>query len=61
MDARRELCVVEDHGALFLEVVYQNDLDDAGLFQFEDVRPRLAAVVVRTLFPAGSVGRMVFR
>jgi hypothetical protein len=61
LDAQREMCVVEDHSALFLEVVYQNDLDDAGLFQFEDVRPRLAAAVVRPFFPVGSVGAMVFR
>ena len=59
--ASREMCVVEDRGALFLEVVYQNDLDDAGIFHFVNVRPRLAAASVRPFFSPGSLGALVFR
>jgi len=61
VDATREMCVVKDHGALFLEVVYQNDMDEAGLFHFVKLRPRLAAAVVRRFFPPGSVGAAVFQ
>jgi len=61
VNAKREMCVVESNGALFLEVVYQSDLDEAGNFRFETVRPRIAAASVRSLFPAGSLGALVFR
>ena len=56
----RVMCVVDDHGALALEVVYQNE-DAAGNFRFSDVRPHVPAAAVRALFPAGSVGALVFQ
>jgi hypothetical protein len=57
----RVMCAVMDHGALALEVVYQNGMDPAGNFRFTDVRPRIPAAKVRALFPAGSIGALVFQ
>ncbi len=57
----RVACVVEDRGALALEVVYQSDMDPAGNFRFSDVRPHIPAKTARTLFPAGSLGALVFQ
>ena len=57
----RVMCVVEDHGALALEVVYQSDMDPAGNFRFTEVRPRIPAATARALFPAGSAGALVFQ
>jgi len=57
----RVMCAVLDHGALALEVVYQSDMDPAGNFRFSDVRPRIPASTARALFPAGSLGALVFQ
>jgi hypothetical protein len=57
----RVACVVEDHGALALEVVYQSDMDPAGNFRFSDVRPHIPTKTARALFPAGSLGALVFQ
>jgi hypothetical protein len=61
IDPKREMCVIEDRGALFLELRYQSDDDEAGNFRLDDIRPRLAAAVVRPFFSAGSLGALVFR
>lgn len=56
----RVICVVDDHGALALEIVYQ-DMDPAGMSRFIDARPRIPAAAVRSLFPGGSLGALVFQ
>ena len=57
----RVTCVVDDHGALALEVVYQSDMDPAGNFRFNDTRPHIPAKTARALFPPGSLGALVFQ
>jgi hypothetical protein len=57
----RVMCAVDDHDKLALEVVYQSDMDPAGNFRFTEVRPRIPASTARTLFPAGSLGALVFQ
>jgi hypothetical protein len=61
VNSTRELCVVKHRGTSFLEIIYQDDIDEAGLFRSTDVRPLLAAPVARRFFPGGSVGAKVFR
>jgi hypothetical protein len=57
----RAMCVVMDHGAPALEVIYQHDMDEAGDFRFTDLRPHIAAAKVRGLFPADTMGAIVFQ
>ncbi len=54
IDASRSMCVVDDHGARFLEIDY-GEMDAGGIYRFE-APPRIPAGAVQSLFPPGSMG-----
>jgi hypothetical protein len=59
IDTSRPMCVRDDHGSLFLEVIYA---DDEGMFRLSaPPRARIPRVSVRGLFPTGTLGERIFR
>jgi hypothetical protein len=59
IDAERPMCVRNDHGALFLEIVYG---DDEGMFRNPGPpRARVRGSSIRGLFPSGTLGERIFR
>ena len=59
IDSSRPMCVRDDHGSLFLEVIYA---DDEGMFRISGPpRARIPRASVRGLFPTGTLGERIFR
>jgi len=58
IDASRPMCVRDDHGTLFLEIIYGND---EGMFRNPGPpRARVASASARGIFPPGTLGARIF-